>query len=80
MEKPTVQEILSNPHAPWFNNDYTEVIVRQDDIVPCIFARGHWFSDLVLKYFDCTVFAFQYYIDKNRLVMWINDGQKVWGK
>lgn len=67
-----------NLHLP-IADDETEIIVRQDDIKPCIFLRGSLhLSGLFDRYMDCTVTNFMVQLDQNRLIIWIKDGDKKW--
>ena len=60
-------------------DDETEIIVRQDDVKPCIFLRGSLpLSGLFDRYMDCTVTNFMVQLDQNRLIIWIKDGDKKW--
>ena len=60
-------------------DDKTEIIVRQDDINPCIFLRGSLpLSGLFDRYMDCIVSNFMVQLDQNRLIIWIKDGDKKW--
>ena len=60
-------------------DDETEIIVRQDDVKPCIFLRGSLpLSGLFDRYMDCTVTNFMVQLDQNRLIIWIKDGEKKW--
>lgn len=67
-----------NLHLP-IADDETEIIVRQDDIKPCIFLRGSLpLSGLFDRYMDCTVTNFMVQLDQNRLIIWIEGGEKKW--
>lgn len=60
-------------------DDETEIIVREDDIKPCIFLRGSLpLSGLFDRYRDCVVSNFMVQLDQNRLIIWIKDGGKKW--
>ena len=60
-------------------DDETEIIVRQDDVKPCIFLRDSiHLSGLFDRYMDCIVSDFMVQIDHNRLIIWIKDGDKKW--
>ena len=60
-------------------DDETEIIVRQDDVKPCIFLRGSLpLSGLFDRYMDCIVSNFMVQLDQNRLIIWIKDGYKKW--
>lgn len=60
-------------------DDETEIIVRQDDVKPCIFLRGSLpLSGLFDRYMDCIVTNFMVQLDQNRLIIWIKDGDKKW--
>lgn len=78
----TVSDFFSdecfNLHLPVADDD-TEIIVRQDDVKPCIFLRGSLpLSGLFDRYMDCTVTNFMVQLDQNRLIIWIKDGDKKW--
>lgn len=60
-------------------DDETEIIVREDDIKPCIFLRGSLpLSGLFDRYMDCVVSNFMVQLDQNRLIIWIKGGDEKW--
>ena len=79
----TVSNFFSNDdcfnlHLP-MADDETEIIVRQDDCKPCIFLHGTINNTGIFKrYMDCIVYNYMVNLDSNRLIIWIEGGEKKW--